>query len=92
MYYCSFGSRGNNHRLGVNNFTKLCKECPNLIDSKNLNQQERAHLQKVARKRPAAARRATYHAEFLVALGRVAEAVENNKLLGAPLTGAQLSS
>lgn len=26
VYYCSYGSRGNNQRLGVNNFSKLCKD------------------------------------------------------------------
>ena len=26
VYYCSYGSRGNNQRLGVNNFSKMCKD------------------------------------------------------------------
>jgi hypothetical protein len=76
VYYCSFGSRGNNHRLGVNNFTKLCKECPNLIDSKNLNQQDCELIFKKSLGKLAGGGTESHlhYAEFLVALGHVAEA------------------
>lgn len=76
VYYCSFGSRGNNRRLGVNNFTKLCKECPHLIDSKSLNQQDCELIFKKSLGKLAGGGTESHlhYADFLVALGHVADA------------------
>ena len=76
MYYCSFGSQGNNRRLGVNNFTKLCKECPHLIDSKSLNQQDCELIFKKSLGKLAGGGTESHlhYADFLVALGHVADA------------------
>ena len=39
-HYCAFGQKGNSSRLGVNNFSKMMKECPGLIAAGALTSQE----------------------------------------------------
>ena len=72
-HYCAFGSRSASSRLGVNNFNRLFKDAPGLMDASLLASDCELIFMKSKRRQGDKVESHLHYSDFLVALQHVAE-------------------